>query len=74
MSTPKLNHAQRLAFTHTKKLFRDILKKRNIKGVKMKIVLEQDAHVLKIYGLPDDVSLAKWEIERHTHYQHIPRT
>ena len=73
MNAPKPNHAQRLAFANTKKLFRDILKKRNLKGVKMKIVLEQDVPVLKMYGLPDDTALAHLEIVRHTHYQHIPR-
>jgi hypothetical protein len=65
MQPSKPNKAQKLVFNTTKKILREALKKYDIKGVKIVIALEQGAPVLRLYGVPDDVRLAKFAIDTH---------
>ncbi len=65
MKPSKPNKNQKLAFNKTKRILREALKKAGINGVKIVIALEQDAPVLRLYGLPDDVKLAKLALDMH---------
>ena len=63
MSGTKTNSGERLAIANLYRTVRGIFRRRSIKGVKVRFLMNRGALTMRLFGLPDDMALAKFELD-----------